>query len=78
MRRFVLLPVPLVVGLLSAAVSPRAEAAPVAIAAPPGVSAFDNTLLRDIYYYHGQNYPYRYKGHYYHHRRYRDGRWYYY
>lgn len=78
MRYLNMLPIPLVVALLSAVVLPRAEAAPVATAASPAVSAFDNSLVQDIYYSHGRNYSYRYKGRYYNHRRYQNGHWNYY
>ena len=64
-------------GLLQAALIPVSVAAPIVPSEAP-IAFSHNSLIEQVYYYHGRYYPYRYHGGYYAHRAYRHGYWRYY
>jgi len=60
-------------GLAVASALQGAAAAPFALAGSSMIVSPNGQLFEEIYYYHGQYYPYRYNSRYYAHRVYRDG-----
>jgi hypothetical protein len=78
MCRLILLLILALAALLNVPVCKEAAAAPVTTAAQQEVATFGNGLRQNVYYYRGRNYRYRYGGHYYNHRYYKNNRWHYY
>jgi hypothetical protein len=79
MFRLIPLSVLVMAGLLNVAVWQEVGAAPVTSAVQHRMTAMGNGLVQNVYYtYRGRKYKYRYKGGYYNHRAYRNGRWRYY
>jgi len=77
MRKSLLISVALA-GLAITGVLQGAVAAPFALPEPALIVSANGGLFKQIYYYQGRHYPYRYNSRYYAHRVYRHGRWHYY
>jgi hypothetical protein len=56
-------------------VATSAGAAPMGLALKPTAAVAATRSMEEVYYYRGGNYPYRWHGGYYRHRRWSGGRW---